>query len=475
VRKDSAVATIAELAAFSLFLGGINAFFPGNPGFLSGFFNPYFLLALFSAVVYGKYFGFASLFFSAFIVAVPLPFVIDFTAFGKPPDLSGYWSTLWRHAPLPAAVTLVELYLFGIARDSLSRRDTHSRSRIAAMSRDKGLLTRQVRVLQTANTELEERISSQEDSITSLYGQIQVLQSLNLSKAFQAILETVRRFVGATRCSIWEHKPERKSLELVASLGGEEEAATSLQDESTIEGWVVRNNMMFSVKMLLEYDILAKLDTGRNIMTLPIAVGRRIWGVLNIEDMPFAKYNLYTERLLLLIMALAAPALERAIEYESLIGQEEINSVTGLPSFSRFFTLLEKELGRLTLEKSTLAVVIFELLNFPALSEQFGREEALRLLAEMARSAQALAGTQARFFHYKDEGQLALLYPNLDADGASLFSLNVLGKVNSETWEARGTRVYLDLILGFSVRTGAVKSPDDLLDAAENLLEMQKV
>jgi GGDEF domain-containing protein len=373
------------------------------------------------------------------------------------------------------AVTLGEVYLLGLIRDSLVRRESDSKARIAAATREQGLLQRQVRALQEANQELEDRVSRQEDSITSLYGQIQVLQSLNLSKALTAILEMVRRFVGATRCSIWEHRPEERKLELAARLGWTEQSAASLPDEDTIEGWVVRNNMMFSVKMLLENEALAKLDARRNIMTLPISAGRRIWGILNIEEMPFVKYNLYAERLLLLIMALAGPALERAIEFQSLLTQEDTNPVTGLPSFSQFYSLLERELGRMAGEKGTLAVVVFELLNFPALAEQHGREHALGLLADVVRAVQEEAGPGSRFFHYKRDGQLAMLAPHLDGDGASLLSLNVLGRVNGGEWRVHETRVYLELILGFSVRSGSEKSPDEILEAAENLLTMQKV
>jgi GGDEF domain-containing protein len=475
VKKHSIPATFAELAGFSLIIGGVNAFFPGNPGFFAGAFNPYLALALFSAVLYGKYHAFASLCFSTVVVVFPLPLAIGYLASGTPPDLPAYWSLLWSQAPIPFAIALVEAYLLGLARDSLVKGDKNSRLRISSISREQGLLGRQVRVLQTANLELEERISRQEDSITSLYGQIEVLQSLNLGKALQAILEMVRRFVGASRCSIWEYKPEAKRLQLAAGIGRDEDSASVLPDDNTIEGWVARNNMMFSVKMLLEIDTLARLDSGRNIITLPISAGRRIWGVLNIEEMPFAKYNLYSEKLLLLIMTLASPALERAIEYDAVIRQEEINPVTGLPSFSQFYSLLEKELGLLAIQKGTLAVVIFELLNFPSLMARFAKNDSLKLLAEMSRMAQGLAGAQARFFHYKAEGQLVLLCPNLDSDGASLFCLNVLGKVNSEAWEIRGERVYLELILGFSVRTGSEKSPDELLEASERLLEMQKV
>lgn len=477
VRKDSTLGKIGEILAFSLVLGAVNYFFPDNPGFLEGFFNPYLVLSLFIAVYHGKYYGFLSLAFSAVVIALGLPAAVGLIARGTLQLPLGLWQRLWERAPLPAAAALVEVYLLGLVRDSLVRRDAAGRRKLAAFSRDKGLLKRQVRALQSANGELEERISRQEDSITSLYSQIQVLNSLNLSKALQAILEMVRRFTGATRCSIWEHKPESRRLEPVARLGEEpaDGRMGAIAVEGSIEGWVVRNNSMFSVKMLLENEQLAKLDAGRAIIALPIAAGRKIWGVLVVEEMPFAKYNLYAERLLLLIMALAGSALERAIEYEAVVRQEDINPVTGLPSFSQFYALLARELSHQDAENGTLAVLVLELLNFPALAAEHGEEQALRLLAEIAPLVRELSNGKARVFHYKSEAQLVVLAPNLDADGASLFSLNLLTRVSERQWALRDTRVFLELILGFGVRAGAGQSADDLLEAAENLLEMQKV
>jgi GGDEF domain-containing protein len=247
-----------------------------------------------------------------------------------------------------------------------------------------------------------------------------------------------------------------------------------LSDTESIEGWVVRNNSMFSVRMLMENEALAKLDTGRSIVTLPISAGRRIWGVLSIEEMPFEKYNLYAERLLLVIMALARPMLERGIEFESIVRQEDVHPVTGLPSFPEFYAMLELELARLRQEKGTLAIVLVEIANFADLAERGGREEAFRLAARLAALLREAAAGPVWIFHYKAEEQLAVICPNLDADGASLFSLRLLGKVNGEEWSIAGARTVADVVLGFAARSGA-QTADELMEAAENLLQMQKV
>ena len=477
VAKDRPAGKVLETLAFSLLIGVVNYFFPANPGFFDGVFNPYLALSLFIAVYYGKYYAFLSLAFSALVVALGLPVAASLINRGAVELPLGLWRRLRDTAPLPAAITLVEVYLLGLVRDSLARRGGAGRKSIAAVSRDKGLLKRQVRALQAANRELEERISRQEDSITSLAAHVQVLQSLNLSRALAAILEMVSRFTGATRCSIWVHRPEEGRLEAVARLGEDpgEAAPTAISDLDSIEGWVVRNNSVFSVKMLLENEQLARLDAGRAIIVLPITAGRRIWGVLAVQEMPFEKYNLYTERMLGLIMALAGPAMERAIEYDTVVRQEDINPVTGLPSFSQFSALLDRELARQDEEKGTLAVMVLELMNFPALVAEQGTQPVLGLLAQVAAAACEIAGGAARVFHYKGEAQLAMLVPNLDSDGASLFSLNLLTRVNERQWMLRDARVFLEVILGFGVRGAPGQTAQDMLEAAENLLEMQKV
>jgi GGDEF domain-containing protein len=477
VTRDRPGARIAETLAFSLLLGVVNYFFPSNPGFFEGVFNPYLTLSLFIAVYYGKYYAFLSLAFSAVVVAAGLPAAAGLISRGTVELPLGLWRRLREAAPLPVAIALVEVYLLGLVRDSLVRRGAAGSRSISAISRDKGLLKRQVRALQSANREMEERLSRQEDSITSLAAHVQGLQSLNLPRALAGILEMVRRFTGATRCSIWEHRPEEARLEAVARLGDatDEDAPAAIPDGASIEGWVVRNNSVFSVKMLLENEQLARLDSGRTLIVLPIAAGRRIWGALSVEEMPFEKYNLYTERLLTLIMALAGPALERAIEYDTVVRQEDINPVTGLPSFSQFLALLERELARQDAQHGTLAVMVLELQNFQALAAERGRQPVLGLLAEVAAAARETAGGAARLFHYKGESQLAMLVPNLDADGASLFSLKLLGRVNERQWMLRGERVFLELILGFGVRGAPGQTAQDLLASAENLLDMQKV
>ena len=82
---------------------------------------------------------------------------------------------------------------------------------------------------------------------------------------------------------------------------------------------------------------------------------------------------------------------------------------------------------------------------------------------------------QARFFQYKSVHQLAALYPGLDFDGTSQLCLEILSAINQTNWEIDEKSVDLEMILGYSTLGKEEVGADDMLEVAENLLEMQKV
>jgi GGDEF domain-containing protein len=475
MRSQRPIIRIGELLIFSIAIGAVNLFFRDNPGFFRGSFNPYLLLALIVAAYYGKYYGLLSLLISSVIIALALPWALNIF---KPGTWGlSYWTNLRSLAPVPMAATLVSAYILGLIRDAQVGRFTKAKERVRLFSRQKGLLTKQKRILETINRELEQRVSRQQDSITALHSEMQELYSVNLDKALETILGTVQRFSGASVLSIWEAHPESKDLRMVAHRGWEEGASrpTVVSAENSLEGWVARNNTTFSVKMLGQYENLRKMDRGVNIMTFPVTAGRKIWGVLNIADMPFAKYNLYTEKLVTMVLALAAPALERAVEYEAVVTQAEVHPVTGLPAFAQFFSLLNETLKRARQNKETLSVLILELTNFDTLAGTFGRNNALQLISQLAGQMVILSRNKARLFHYKDENQIVLLYPYLDYDGASLFSLEALNGINANVWSLNEKSVNLEVMVGYASLSEEQVEAEGLLQIAENILEMQKV
>ncbi len=476
MKRKKPLVILGELSVFLVILGLINFILDFNdPGFFKLSFNPYLILALIAAVMYGKYYGFFALSVSLILITIPIP-AYRYFIYHYHITLS-YWLRLGHKLVVPGSLTLIGIFVFGLIRDSLIQDLDRTKNILQTITKEKGILSMEVKALKDVNSELEQRVYSQEDSTIMLYSKIQELNSLNFQKSLELLLNITQTYTGATICSIWEHNQELKRLELRLNYGWDMEMdrSTRIPVEDSIEGWVLRNNMMFSVKMVMQYDNLAKMDTGRNILTVPITVGHKVWGVFNIADIPFEKYNLFTEKYLLMIMALVSPALEKAMEYEAFSIQENVNMVTGFPPFSHFYIILEQELSRVKLEKGTLSVIIIELVNYDTLLHELSKDGIFSLFVLLSERIKELSDNKAMFFHYKNDNQISFILPNLDYDGCSLFCLNILEMINQREWEMDKKKVLPEIVIGYTSLSEDKQSAEDLLSIAENLLEMQKV
>ncbi len=459
---------IVELFFLSLFIYFINWFFPENPGFLKAGLNPYFLIAALISAYYGRNYGYLSLGFSFVFILIPInpDFIITL-----------YWKTLWGLALFQIPAVLIVIYLLGMIHHSFVSQIKNQRLYMKKVSLDKNKLQKEISTVSAVNRELEERVLRQQDSVTALYTQVKAMHSQNLSKTLGVLISTVQKFSWAEKASIWEYEKDSKQLVMVANVGWDSDDVLNTIEsvDSTINGWVYRNDRIFSVRMLLEYENLSAMDNKRNILTFPINLSNSIWGVLNIESMPFTKYNLYTEKLLAILIDLAGTAIERAVEYESLIEYNEINPDTNLPSVSQFFSFVENEIKKSSKNQSVFSVIILELTEFDDLVEKYGEKRIYKLLLLLLEKMHALSGNMVDFFHYKEKNQIALYYPNIDYDGASLFCLESLGVINSYNWTINDNKVFLDVVLGYSSLGSENISAEDLLSLADNLIEMQKV
>ena len=466
---------LLEVIALMFLAGAINLAFPDNPGYSSMYYIPYLGASVLVSTVYGAGWGFISFGLSAIVVAGMLPGALYLIHEGWSP--ADYWKNLPGRSYLPASIGLLCIYLFGVIRTAALSRITELQKRMRDLVRENWLLKQKSEALVKVNAELDERVSRQQEAITSLHTQLRKLDTLDVIKALEVLLETVHIFTRAEKSSVWRYDDREKSLRLAASRGWEagEHVQTIIPLDGTIEGWVYRNNSLFSARMLLQYDNLKNMDCGRNIITIPLNFEQRTWGVLNIQEMPFEKYNLYSERLLLIIASLAEHSIERAVAYESIIQKEEIDSRTGLPLFSQFYKMLEEETRRTGVQKGNFSIMLIEFTNFDHILSEYAIDGAKGLIREIVEQLQTISERKALGFHYKEDAQIALLIPGLDIDGISLFSLETLEKLNTGDWHIDGNQVLLEAVIGFSVFAGGGDTPDQLLEQAENLLEMQKV
>ncbi|TFG62477.1 MAG: hypothetical protein E4H36_07910 [Spirochaetales bacterium] len=465
---------VIEAVIFPLVVGIVNLFFPDKPGFAGMQFLPYLVPPLFMAAYAGLGFGFLSFGVGAVLLFGPFPFAA-FLLYGTAPG-PAYWRTLLPAASIPFAVAIVLLYSFGLIQKYFAHSLSALKERFRNTIKSQHMVQKKAKILERVNVELDERLSRQQESITALYNQLKGIDTLSVANTLTSLLETVQIFTKATKASIWQYWQPNNSMKLAAQSGwlAEDRLKTEIPLEGTLEGWTYRNNQLFSVRMLLQYENLQKMDKGRNIIILPINIKKKSWGILSIEELPFEKYNLYTERVLYIIISLLEPALDRSIEHETFIEKEEKDSESGLPLFSSFFRFFEKEMERMELQKGTLCVVILEIANYDDLTGEYGERETAAIHQQLIPAIEGLTGNFAEIFHYKTRNQLGIIIPNLDYDGASLFCLEILEKINSGDWRIAGNPVNLEVLVGYSAYSGT-QTLDEMLTSAELLLEIQKL
>jgi GGDEF domain-containing protein len=454
-----------------LLVAGINLFFRDDPAFFSLYYIPYLLFPLISSL-FGLKFGLLSL--AATVVSGSLLFPLGLHVFFPDFSVPIEWEALAVGAVVPFVVTLLLVYLVGSVLSNERKLVARYRGRIRELVKENQSLNQTADALSQVNLELEERVTGQQESITYLYNQIKKLDVLDLGRVLDVLLETVRIFTSADWVSVWGY--QGGELRRMAEYGRPEDmpASDTLSVESTIEGWVLRNNTMFSVRMLLQYENLKRMNTEENIITLPISLERRSWGVLRISSMPFLKYNPYSERILQIIIALAEPAILRAQEYENQFRTEEVHDVTGLPLISQLYRILADELEKLAGSGTALSVILLEIINFETLVGEYSEEDVKRLYPILVEELSTLAVSNVSAFHYKNEAQLAIVCPSLDFDGASMFCLEALERVNTTGWTVGGKAIRLEVVIGYS-SYGGKESVDELLERAEHLMEIQRM
>ena len=439
---------------------------PADPGFSEILYTPYIAAALFSAVYHGRRFGLFNIVFTAAAVTV---FSMIHSGIFRP--------NLHKQDMIIFASSVFFIYIFGSIREidrlKIKNIKEHLRKTTKDCYRTKKLSAAQIAI----NREMEERVSGQRGSITTLYNQMHQLDSLNLDKSLDVLVETVKIFSEATKLSIWTRSPSPGFLHCVAAANRDNtlDATSLLNIDDSIEGWVFRNNRVVSVRMINNYENLRKMDTGRNIITMPIQLNKKVWGVLNIEDMPFVKYNSHTEKLLEIIINLAEPALSRAVEHDRQVQQSETDTDTMLPLFSQLYNTLNRYIQASSNDKTQISLLIIEIQNFNALSEKFPPSKLKKLFLNLTDELLLASAGLAEFFMYKSDNQMAVLIPGIDSDGTALLCLEILETINSAAWHIGTEEVFIEVIIGYGSLGDNATDTDGLIKHAETLLEIQKI
>lgn len=473
-KQHSKLSAALNITLLPMLVLAVDQLIPGDPGFISLYAIPFLILPVLTAALSGLTAGYLSFVTTFFLILISL--FINRIAIDSPVRIMEILREYGRHTIVTTLFSILFIYIFGKIQAIQKERYKKIKERLRTVVHQNQSLNRQNVNISAVTKELEERISRQEKSLTNLYIQIQKLNTLEVRNALSALLETVQIFSESTRASVWKHDSESRQLKLVSSLGDDNSRSASTQKslDDTIEGWVFRNNTLFSIRMIMYSESLANLSREDTIYCLPLVVNSKVWGVLCIEDLPFVKYNRHTEHILQIILHLAEQPLTRAIEYEEMTSSGETDEQTGLPLFTQFYRDLEKSIDQGIQGGGKFSLLILDIANYSKLIDIFREEEVRNQFNYFIRDLRTISQLKGSFYHYKQKNQLALLLPDLDFDGVSYLCLEILSHTNQMQLAIKEVPLPLEVIIGFASYTHG-KTPKDLLQQAEHLLEMQQL
>ena len=464
----------AEGLGAGLMVSLLGLLIPADPHFVDFAFLPQALTTVLVGALLGAVPGALAL-VGTILGGLLLPFLAPVLGLGLSQPTA---ATVLARARLPLAATLFATLAAGTLRDGYARSSVRLLDRLRLLVRRNVQLKKMNLALSGLSDELEQRVSGQRDSVSALYARIRKMDSLDLEVALEGLLEAIVAFSQASAAAVYEYDSKGERLVRRAFIGAGKGPAEELGLEDSLEGWVFRNNSIFSLRSVDDYLNLGRVEYEHTVLAYPIKSGDLPWGVLNIAEMPFYRYNPITENNLLVVVELAASYMRKAIDFRNRFQARPRNEHTGLPGHSELVRVLGEELGRRAEKGLMVSVVVVEILGFEGLVASHSPQAAFGLLKDFARSA--TAGRDALAFHSREDGQLAFILPDIDRQGASLFCLDLTG--SAEGWKVEGEDACIEIAFGLASFPGsaalgnldAKDRPEALIAEAESVLALSK-
>jgi len=154
-----------------------------------------------------------------------------------------------------------------------------------------------------------------------------LMSTLNLDQLLESIPGVLQRFFGYSHCAILLADEERKKLRIEATRGYLQDMVGKLEfkiGQEGIVGWVAANRMPLNVPDVTQDDrYVEKVKGIRSEIAVPMLVGEKLLGVLDVQSTEVNAFSEYDLRNLSSIAAQATIAIERARLYEATLAERK--------------------------------------------------------------------------------------------------------------------------------------------------------
>ena len=322
--------------------------------------------------------------------------------------------------------------------------------------------------LSEAKQELDGTIISQKDTISTLYDAAQALRSLKENDVYPAVLGLLKNYIGAEAASIYAWHDN--NLKLKGSIGDDRiERPQSAETDAGMMGLAIKAGKLVSIKAVMAHEEnRGYLQSGILICAPIIDTTGKLYGVINVEKLPFVKFNPLTLRMTSLIADWCGSALENATIFQDVKDRDITDEATGAHSSAYLIKRLNEEFQRARRYKTPLSVMIVDLVGF----NDFLDEKKDEIMSITSQIIQKMVRGVDLLFRVTTPGRYVLLLPNTDLAGARILNGKLLQEVEAFKFQVTEDGGLLQIRSGITGYNETISTPNHLLQAAaDNLYE----
>ncbi|CUH94255.1 hypothetical protein P22_0321 [Propionispora sp. 2/2-37] len=280
------------------------------------------------------------------------------------------------------------------------------------------------RDLYIAMSNLEFRMMDIEQAhkkIAALYRITSIVQkTVNEQEVLNEILDGITRELGFTHVSILLYDEKRKELKTKAQRGFADDVRIPLGDGIT--GYAALHRELVYVEDVSQDSRYIPRNNGCiSEVAIPLVVGDKLLGVLNVETMDGRILQPYDLDLLRSLASQVAVTIAHASHVSKVEVQAITDGLTGLYNYRYFRTILEQELKRAVRYKRPLSLIMIDIDYFKHYNDANGHLAGDSVLSTVATLAKQACRDVDFVVRYGGE-EFAILLPETIVDEACILA-----------------------------------------------------
>ena len=352
--------------------------------------------------------------------------------------------------------------LLGEIREVQRRRHLDLKSRYEETKESLATLKTHYTALVQAKQELDASVISQEQTLSTLFEAAKGLRSLEIDAIYPAILKLLEKYVAVQAASLYVMKDD--SLVLQAASGESNLARTErVAPDRGMMGLAVQSKRLTSInKLRVEGGGEEVLKEGILVSVPIMSTGDRVTGVINIEKMPFIKFNPLSLRMIAVIAEWAGTAIENAKVYSEAKAKSISDELTGAYTSAYLLQRLTEEVHRSRRYNLPLSLIAVEMVGFA----QFPEQTKYDLMVVFSKLVSVILRGMDLFFQGDIPGYYLLILPNTDLSGARALTGKLLKEINSFMFRVSEEDDILKIRFGLATLHDMQTGPAELINEA---------